>query len=236
MSTSVSELVEVSEAARVLGVTTRHVARLGELGELRYVGRGVIERGSLLEYLNQREFSRSRPWNAETAWAAVALLSDLKVDWLGSVQTSRLRGRLRQLAAKGDDGVHELIGRARARAVVQTYNSYGFLAQRLRKQVLVVGRSRLGLADGGKDRIDGYINRGDLDELVRKYAMRRDSRGTMLFRATDFDLSVVRRIAKQGNGALAALDAASSRDTREHGVGARALAGYLEEFGKAHGA
>ena len=93
-----SDYVEVGEAARLLGVTRRHVARLGELEEIHYVGRGVIERASVNEYLNERKFSRERAWSTQTAWAAVALLSGLPADWLGPTQLSRLRGRLRTMA------------------------------------------------------------------------------------------------------------------------------------------
>ena len=56
--------------------------------------------------------------------------------------------------------------------------------------------------------------------------------GTMILRATDFDLDILKRIATKGNGALAALDAAGSMDPREHGVGARTLTKYLQDFAR----
>ena len=226
-----AEYVDVDEAARVLGVTKRHVARLGELGQIRYLGRGLVERGSITAYLNEREFSRPRPWSQQTAWGAVALLSGIEVDWLGRAQTSRLRGRLRQFAAD-QNGARELVGRARARAVIKTYESYDYLAKRMRKEVVVVGRSGLGLADTRKDHIDGYIDNDALSMLEKKYALRRDTRGTMLLRATHFELRVIKRLATKGNGALAALDAAGSMDPRENGVGTHALTKYLQDFAR----
>jgi hypothetical protein len=226
------EYVDVEEAARLLGVTTRQVARLGSLGEVTYVGRGLLERASLMEYLREREFSRTRAWSEDTAWAAVALLSGLKVDWLGQVQTSRLRSRLRQLA-EHETGAHELIGRARNRAAIRTYESYDFLTPRMRKEIEAVSRRGLGLADLRKDQVDGYIDADKLDELERRYGLRRSARGTMTLRSTHFDTRSIKRIATHGNGALAALDAAGSMDAREHDVGARVLTDYLEKF--AHG-
>lgn len=226
-----SEYVNVDEAARMLGVTKRHVARLGEQGQIRYLTRGLVDRGSVNQYLSEREFSRSRPWGEATAWGAVALLAGIEVDWLGQVQTSRLRGRLRRLAAD-ENGSHEFVGRARVRASVRTYESFGFLVSRVRKHVVVVGRRGLGLSDARKDRIDGYVNSDVLTELEKSLGLLRDTRGTMILRATDFDLDIIKRIATKGNGALAALDAAGSMDPREHGVGARALNKYLQDFAR----
>lgn len=226
-----SEYVDVGEAARMLGVTKRHVARLGEQGQIRYLTRGLVDRGSVNQYLSEREFSRSRPWSEATAWGAVALLSGIEVDWLGQVQTSRLRGRLRRLATD-EDGAHEFVGRARVRASVRTYESFGFLVSRVRKDVVVVGRRGLGLSDARKDRIDGYVSSEVLTKLEKSLGLLRDTRGTMILRATDFDLDIIKRIATKGNGALAALDAAGSMDPREHGVGARTLTKYLQDFAR----
>ena len=230
-----SEYVDVEEAAHLLNVTKRHVARLGDLGEIRYLGRGLVERESIIEYLQERGFSRARAWSEETAWAAVALLSGLEVDWLGQVQTSRLRGRLRQLA-DAEHGSHEIVGRARNRAAVKKYESYGFLAPRMRKEVVTASRRRLGLTESRGDQVDGYIDTNVLADLEKQYGLEHSARGTMIVRATTFDLQIVKRIATKGNGALAALDAAGSTDSREHGVGARALTVYLEEFarGRSH--
>jgi hypothetical protein len=225
------EYVHVDEAARMLGVTKRHVARLGAQGQIRYLTRGLVDRGSVNQYLSEREFSRSRPWNEATAWGAVALLSGIEVDWLGQVQISRLRGRLRRLATD-ENGAHAFVGRARVRASVRPYESFGFLVTRVRKDVVVVGRRGLGLSDARKDRIDGYVSSEVLTKLEKSLGLLRDTRGTMILRATDFDLDIIKRIATKGNGALAALDAAGSLDPREHGVGARALTKYLQDFAR----
>lgn len=227
-----SEYVDVDEAARLLGVTKRHVARLGEQGQIQYLTRGLVDRGSVNQYLSERRFSRSRPWDEATAWGAAALLSGIEVEWLGQVQVSRLRGRLRRLATD-QNGAHELVGRTRLRASVRTYESFAFLVSRVRKDVVVVGRRGLGLSDARKDRIDGYLNSEVLTKLEKSLGLLREARGTMILRATDFDLDIIKRIATKGNGALAALDAAGSMDPREHGVGERALTKYLQDF--AHG-
>lgn len=226
-----SDYVEVGEAARLLGVSKRHVARLGELGEIHYVGRGVVERASVNEYLSERKFSRERAWSTETAWAAVALLSGLRADWLGQTQLSRLRSRLRKMALDSY-GAHELIGRARERAEVRTYESYDFLVPSIKKHLIVVSRRKLDLAQTRRDELDGYIGVDAAEHLEKRYGLRRDSRGTLVLRVTTFDTDVIKRIATKGNGALAALDTAASQDARAHGVGSRALDSYLEEFAR----
>jgi hypothetical protein len=135
--------------------------------------------------------------------------------------------------AEDDLGAHELIGRARERAEVRAYESYDFLVPAVKKQLVVVNRRNLGLADSRRDQVDGYIDTDALGQLEKRYGLRRDSRGTMVLRATTFDVRVIKRIVARGNGALAALDAAGSMDARAHGVGSRALGTYLAEF--AHG-
>lgn len=223
------DYVYVNEAARLLGVTTRHVARLGDLGKIHFVGRGVVERASVNEYLSERKFSRERAWSTETAWAAVALLSGQQANWLGPTQLSRLRSRLRHMAVD-EYGSHELIGRARERAEVRTYESYDFLVPSIKKQLVVVSRRRLELAPARRDQLDGYLTLAAAERIEKRYGLRRDARGTLVLRVTTFDINVIKRIATKGNGALAALDVAASQDARAHGVGSRALDSYLDEF------
>jgi hypothetical protein len=227
-----SDYATITEAAGLLGVTTRHVARLGEQGEILIPFRGVVDRGSVDRYLAERAFSRARAWDERTAWAAVALLSGLDVDWLGQVQTSRLRGRLRLLATADVDGAHELIGRARERAAIKTYETFGFVTSRVKKEVLVVGRRGLGLAAARGADLDAYLSTVKLPGLEKRYALRPDTRGRLLLRVTGFDLATIKGISVKGNGALAALDAATAMDPRERGVGVRALTGYLKEFAR----
>jgi hypothetical protein len=129
-------------------------------------------------------------------------------------------------------GSRELIGRARERAEVRTYESYDFLVPSVKKHLVVVSRRKLGLAQTRRDELDGYIGVDAAEHLEKRYGLRRDSRGTLVLRVTTFDTDVIKRIATKGNGALAALDTAASQDARAHGVGSRALDSYLEEFAR----
>lgn len=225
-----NDYVGVTEAARLLGVTTRQVTRLGEKGDIVVPFRGLVDRGSIERHLSDRGFSRRRSWDEHTCWAAIALLSGLEVDWLGDVQTSRLRGRLRRIASDEEHGAHDLIGRARGRATVHTFEAFDFITPRVKKDVLIVGRRGLDLAPANKTSLDAYIAQDDLAKVVKRNFLTVDTRGKLVLRATKFDLALIRKIAIKGNGALSALDAASSTDEREHGVGVRALTKHLRAF------
>jgi len=230
-----SDYADIMEAARLLGVTTRHVTRLGDRGEIDVPFRGLVDRDSIDRYLAERRgLMRGRAWDERTAWASIALLSGLDVDWLGQAQVSRLRTRLRDMATGIDDdsGAHVLIGKTRSRATAQTFESFDFLTSRVKKEILVVGRRGLGLAATKKTDVDGYVATDDLAGIVKRYVLVPDFRGKMILRVTGFDMATVKRISVKGNGALAALDAASSLDSREHHIGARALAKIMEEFAR----
>src|SRR5689334_18649885 len=108
-------MLGVSEAAERLGVSARQVQHLVTSGELSHVARGYVDARSVDRLLAVRSGGRTRAWSEETAWGAVALLSDMDAWWLGESQRSRLRRRLREISVEG------LVARARDRAVVRRY-------------------------------------------------------------------------------------------------------------------
>ncbi len=79
------------------------------------------------------------------------------------------------------------------------------------------------------DSVDNYLDVAALDPTARSFALEPDPSGNVVLRATGFDLGVVRELAGHG-GVLAALDAATSRDPRERGIGEGALARALDGF------
>ena len=68
-----------------------------------------------------------------------------------------------------------------------------------------------------------------MDLLVEKYALRADTGGDYVLRATSFDLDRVARIAAAAE-TLVALDAAASLDPRERSQGHQVLTERLREF------
>ena len=219
------EFVGVSEAARLLGVSERRVQQLAISGDLTFTARGLVDRTSLDHHLATRQGTRSRPWSTKTAWAAVALLCGLEVDWLGTVQKSRLRSSLRITDAQA------FVSRARNRARVHRYAGHGSTAARLRREIVVVHlASELGIT-GDQGQFDGYVATDSLANLVMRHALIEDPHGQYALRATEFDLDRIAAIAAAGQiPVLAALDSAESLDPRERGVAFEALDHALAQF------
>ena len=206
----------VSEAAERLGVSTRQVQHLVASGELRSLARGIVDATSVERLLAVRGSSHTRAWSEPTAWGAVSLLSGGDADWMGETQRSRLRSRLRTLAAG------ELVQRARQRAEVSRYRAHAssgkYLLGVLVHATQVAGR--LGLAE--TDTVDGYLASGEVASVVRTHGLIRDDEGRVTLRATTMDLDVVQDLVNRGV-VLAALDLAESLDVRERRAGSDAL-------------
>jgi len=219
------EFIRVSQAARLLGVSERRVQQMATSGDLTFTARGLVDRTSLDYHIATRQGTRTRAWSTETAWAAVALLCGVEVDWLGTAQKSRLRRSLRATDAQA------LVSRARNRARIHRYAGHRSTAARLRNELVVVHLdSQLGIAaDDG--RFDGYVTTDSLANLVTRHALIEDTRGHYALRATDFDLDRIAAIAHAGEiPVLTALDSAESLDAREHGVAIDALDQALAQF------
>jgi len=219
------ELIAVSAAACLLGVSERRVRQMAGSGDLTLPARGLVDRASLQRHLATRQGAHTRAWSCETAWAGVALLCGVEVDWLGTGQRSRLRTSLRATTAQA------LVSRARNRASVHRYAGHSSTGARLRTEIVVVGRvGQLGLV-GEAGQLDGYVATNSLTSLVTRHALTEDPRGQFVLRATDFDLTTVAAIADAGSvPVLAALDSAESLDARERGVALDALAQALARF------
>lgn len=233
------DFVTTEEAANALGVTVQHVRRLIDAGDLSRVARGLIDSTSLERYQNSARGGRTRVWAEHTSWAAIALLSGVHPDWLGTVQISRLRGVLRQISAPA------LVSRTHRRAVIHTYRAHPAAVDRFTQDLISTDPLTLGLVEGvgyngvplsglsEKDlagRADGYYSASNLDRAVQFFALREESTGNLTVRATNFDLTLVRDLSDTEVPVLTALDAATALDPRERGMGLLALATALDAY------
>ncbi|MEX0580592.1 MAG: hypothetical protein WD228_05730 [Mycobacterium sp.] len=213
--------------AEVLGISARQVARLARAGELtvsRTVGGALLVDGASVHRLAKHGRHNGRPWTAATAWAALALLSGERVDWLDVAAMSRLRHRLRA------SGASELCWTTRRRATVHRMRGWGKDTGLLHSGVSALrdpAMSELFDLTAVERGADGYVCARDFADLVTTLGLVEDRDGDVTVRVVTDD---------SGYGvdhvptAAVAVDLAESLDTRESAAGLRVLEDLLDAF------
>lgn len=217
------DFLTTQEVSDLLRVEARQVRVLAETGSITRVARGIFDRTSVERYRAERGSGRTRTWAEHTAWGAIAMLSNAAPLGLGDVQRSRLRATLREITDPT-----ELAIRLRDRATVTTWSGHRSVFERVREELVVPGRQRLGLVEDDAI-VDGYIATAGIADLVRRFRLVEDTTGSITLRYTGMDIDFVNYLAAF-NRTLAAVDAATSLDPRERGVGEQTLVGRLELF------
>lgn len=218
-----SDMLTLSEAALALGVSERRAQQMAENGQIIRVARGLFDRASVERHRAERGAGLTRTWAEHTAWGAIAMLSSAAPMGLGDVQRHRLRTTLLQITDPADLAV-----RLRERATVTIWSGHRSVTDRIRQDLVVPGRKRIGLVEDST-LVDGYIHTDDVHDVVRRYRLGQETSGTITLRVTEMNIDFVKYLA-DFNRTLAAVDAATSLDPRERGVGEQVLAGRLELF------
>jgi hypothetical protein len=217
------DFLTTQEVSDLLGVEARQVRVLAEAGSIARVARGIFDRTSVERYRAERGSGRTRTWAEHTAWGAIAMLSGAAPLGLGDIQTYRLRATLREITDPT-----ELAIRLRDRATVTTWSSHRSVIERVREELVIPGRQRLGLVEDDTI-VDGYIHADRIADLVRRCRLGEDTTGSITLRYTYMDIDFIKYLAAF-NRTLAAVDAATSLDPRERGVGEQVLVHRLELF------
>lgn len=221
-----SEMTTVA-SAEVLGVSVRQIARLARAGELtvtRTVGGALLLDGASVHRLAKQDRHNGRPWAAATAWAALALLSGERVDWLDASAMSRLRHRLRASSAP------ELCWMTRRRATVHRMRGWGKDTGLLHSGVsalrdpAVSERFNLTPVNSG---FDGYVCARDFASVTTALGLVDDLDGDMTVRVVPEDAGYA---VDHVLTAAVAVDLAGSLDTRESAAGMRVLEDMLDNF------
>ncbi|HXH81058.1 hypothetical protein [Nocardioides sp.] len=219
------DFLTTQEVSDLLGVEARQVRVLAETGAITRIARGIFDRTSVERYRVERGTGRTRTWAERTAWGAIAMLSNAAPLGLGDVQRSRLRATLREITDPTDLAI-----RLRDRATVTTWFGHRSVIEHIREELVVPGRQRLGLVEDAAI-VDGYLPTDRIANLVRRFRLVEDTTGPITLRDTGMDIEFVKYLAAF-NRTLAAVDAATSLDPRERGVGEQTLASRLELFGE----
>ncbi len=214
-------------SAGVLGVSARQIARLARAGELtvtRTVGGALLLDGASVHRLAKQGRHNGRPWAARTAWAALALLSGERADWLEASAMSRLRHRLRAGRAS------ELCWMTRRRATVHRMRGWGKDTGLLHSGVsalrdpVVSERFNLTAVNNGSD---GYVHVRNFASVTAALGLVDDVDGDMTVRVVPDDAGyTVDRVLT----AAVAVDLTGSLDTRESAAGMRVLGDLLDDF------
>jgi len=221
-----SEMTTVA-CAEVLGISARQVARLARAGELtvrRTVGGALLVDGASVHRLAKQGRHNGRPWTAATAWAALALLSGERVDWLDKSAVSRLRHRLRASSSA------ELCWMTRRRATVHRMRGWGKDAGLLHSGVSALrdqAMSELFDLTAVERGADGYVCASNFADVVNKLGLIDDVDGDVTVRVVPEDAGYA---VEQVLTAAVAVDLAESLDTRESAGGTRVLENLLDAF------
>jgi hypothetical protein len=221
---ALTDMLTLTEAALRLGVSERRAQQMAENGQITRVARGLFDRASVERHRAERGTGLTRTWAEHTAWGAIAILSQMAPLGLGDTQTYRLRATLREITDPS-----ELAIRLRDRANVTTWAGHRSAVARVREDLVVPSRKRIGLVEDDT-LVDGYIHSERIHDVVRSHRLTQDDSGAITMRVTD---SIAVDFFKERPAfmkTLAGVDAATSLDPRERGVGERVLTDRLDSF------
>lgn len=216
--TVVVEQMTSAEAAQLLGVSSRQVARLvaaGDLTQVRTVGRALLIDPTSVRRLHNTGVWQGRPWAGETTKAAIDILTDGHTDRLTQTERSRVRARLRRMSAQ------RFTQAMSRRAQVRRYRASISFLDTLRQSVTLTGSSavdadrgvasRFGLAGAVRDTVDGYVDPATARRLVRQFHLVDDINGNVTLRV----VAAVPAGRPVVDDVTVALDLAESLDVRE---------------------
>ncbi|MFZ2240412.1 MAG: DNA-binding protein [Gordonia amarae] len=216
-----------SDAAETLDVSQRQVRRLANGGVLtvsRVVGRTLLLDAASVHRLAQRVRHNGRPWAPATAWAALALLSGERVDWIDASVLSRLRHRLRGY------NVREVAWLSRRRAAVHQMRGWGTADGLLPTGVSALQEPEIatlfGLSTANRG-TDGYVANRAFSDLTLVSGLYHDIEGDVVVRVVPDDAGYD---LEHPLIAAVAVDLSESLDTREAAAGERVLGELIAEF------
>lgn len=219
-----------AQAAERLGVSQHEVSRLIRTGSLSAVktdaGIYVIDPESA--HRQEKNFrAKGRPWDADTAWAALMLLGGETSSGIGYHRDRRLRLKLAEVSAE------ELVALMRKRMTAMRFNVSPSFQEDTRRCLSLTGASSpyaasLGLVVGSIEEIDGYPISAT-DEVVEEFFLFPDANGTCVLREPYMLPEKLEGLECMPPVVVAA-DLAMSVDERERRVGLEYLDRRLDEF------
>lgn len=219
-----------AQVAKRLGVSQHEVSRLIRVGSLEATmtdaGIYVINPDSVHRHERVARM-KGRPWDPDTAWAALLLLEGEASSGLGYHRERRLRLKLAEVSAE------RLVTLMRKRMTAMRFSVSPSFAEDLKGCLTLSGISSpyaasLGLTAGSSQGVDGYPI-GSVDELVEKFFLFPDGGGTCILRESHGLPDKLKGLPDMPPVVVAA-DLAVSVDERERCCGLEYLDRRLDEF------
>jgi len=181
------DLLAVGEAAQRLGLDPSRVRQLARCGQLRASRVGhqwLIDADAVGERARRGAARHGRPLAPRSAWGLLVHASGTEPDWLNRVERSRIRRRLRELAAGGDVDLHALL---RSRADVHRVYAHPAAIGRILGEPGVIRSGASAVSEVGADLIaadlaEAYVSETHLDHLIRRYRLRPVARPNLILR------------------------------------------------------
>lgn len=205
--------LSTAQAAQRLGVSQRQVQRLVRQGTLRgktTAGGALLVDALAVAQASRQRSGRGRPWSTSTAWAALLGVSE-GID----VRTrNRLRHHLEALPAD------ELLLKVEPRARRRTFRASSSYLEQILAELVPTGVSALESVDTdivfARDRVEGYIHPGRVDDVVRRFHLVEDRAGNVVLHETTYE-PVLRATTLPAQ--VIGADLAASREARERAAG-----------------
>jgi excisionase family DNA binding protein len=212
------EVWSVSQVAKELAVSPRHVRQLLASGRLRgqQVGRSWVIQPDDVERLQRMRVGR--PWAASSAWAVLEIAHGANFE-MSPVERFRARERL------ASSGIQGLVAQLRPRAENRRYYAHPSALGRLLAEEGVVRGGVSAAGDHGADLIadssaEFYVRRSRLAGLVDRYALEGDvDRPNVLGRIVEDDDWPFAHDANVAPWPVVAVDLLDAADDRSHRAG-----------------
>lgn len=199
----------------------------GQIVRTRTVGRSFLLDAESVRRAARAAASPGRAWSEPACWAALAMLSGTRAQWLEPSQRTRVAHRLRKSDAAS------LAAATRRRAVTARFAVRPHLVAELREFLVASGRDaawasnhRFRLA-GPSEAVEGYAHVDNVPAIVAEFGLAPDPGGSVVLRG-------VGSADGFGGGvtplAAVAVDLMESADPVERVAGQRVLTELLEDF------
>ncbi|MGG5173388.1 helix-turn-helix domain-containing protein [Pseudarthrobacter sp. J1738] len=229
----VEDWMTTEEAGELLGVTRPMVRKLLKDGTLLPAGTAgralLVDRASVLRHSNRRKLS-GRSWNAETAWAALDLITGGTPRWIDATARFRLKKRLMTMAPT------ELAAAVSTKDEVKRYRLAPAGVVRAADYVLPTGTTalkngelaeRFGLAEVRTDVLEGYLDKNTAPLIVDGLSLVEDPKGKVVLRIVGEKHNLK---TPRTPDVVVAVDLMESSNSRERAAGEHMLARILEQW------